>query len=635
MTAQLLLVAAASLTLALIVLRGTSLLRYVVFDALTYPLALVVWRLWQPDDAPLALIAFAVAKLAAFSVALANAEHVRWSATRAAALAAVVFGFVIVTQMATPPDGDEPFYLLITESIVHDHDLDLSNQYRDLAHSATQRPDLQPELGDPVGKRGEQYSRHEPFLPLLLVPGYIAAGLPGALATIALFGVLLVRQTIRLCEDEGIDDATIRAFFPLFAFAPPVIFYSARIWPEVPGALAFVEALRGVRQHRAKRAVPALLVLGLLKIRFGLVCLPLVVVMLHDYSRQVRTILRSRYAILAAILAVPLVVVFLITGNALNVHSLTELQPYSVIQYEVGTFGLLLDGMSGLLFQAPFYLLGVFALLYWRSAPAAFRIGAFAALPYVVSLVPRSEWHGGWSPPLRYITVFMPLLFLGACFVAQRVRTAAFVAPAALWTLGLTAHGLAFPWRLFHIESGENYAGEWLSALYAADFSRLFPSFVRINDAALVASIAFLAVLLVVRFVRVPQYVVAPLLAVAVIAGFNAARQPAATIEFEDAHVIHEGGELYPDVYTVARFMYRSGWRIRHGEAVSFLARAGASRIEYAAASPVVISLDGRTYKLPGTRREHLSATVYLTRSGRVTLRCVDGSVNLDRMRHE
>ena len=47
-------------------------------------------------------------------------------------------------------DGDEPFYLLITESIVKDHDLDLANQYRDLAHSETGRPDLVPQLGDPT-----------------------------------------------------------------------------------------------------------------------------------------------------------------------------------------------------------------------------------------------------------------------------------------------------------------------------------------------------------------------------------------------------------------------------------------------------------------------------------------------------
>ena len=667
----------AFLALPLIVFRGRSLRRYLAFEVATYAFAFVLWKLWNgpagsaelgagffsalraplsalnvvSDDAYFALIAFAVAKLAAFSIALANAVEVRWSATRAMALAAIVYAFVIPAQMRHVPDGDEPFYLLITESLVKDHDRDLANQYRDLAHSETHRLDLVPQQDDPTGPHGEQYSRHEPFLPILLIPGYLIAGLPGALATIALFGVLLVRQTIRMAEDEGIDDGTIRALFPFFAFAPPIVFYAARIWPEVPGALAFVEAVRGVRQRRIKRALPAMLFLGLLKVRFVLIDIVLVALwgagaLAGGFFARTRRRDRRRNTVFVLIIALPLLILAVITGTALNGHSLTELQPYSLIQYEAGFFGLLLDGMSGLLFQAPFYLFGIFALLYWRSMPPSFRIGIIAALPYVISLAPRAEWHGGWSPPLRYIVVFMPVLFLGAAAVwsagvapanaPERGRnTSALLGLAALWTLGLTIHGLAFPWRLFHIESGENFAGEWLSTLYRADFSRLFPSFIRINDAALIASIAFVAVLVILRFVRVPQMLIAPLLAVALVFGFGYALRPADIIEFEDAHVIHHGGELYPEMYTVARFFHRSGWTLKAGESMSFLARAGTSRLEYAAGSPARIDVDGREYKLPATRQEHLSETIYLTHTGRVTLRCVDGSVSLDRMRHE
>jgi hypothetical protein len=624
MTAIALLVAA-FLALPLIVFRGRSLARYLTFEVATYAIGWILWRLLQPDDAYFAIVTFAVLKLAAFSIALATAKDVRWSAARAMAIAAIVYAFVIPAQMRHVPDGDEPFYLLITESLVKDHDRDLSNQYRDLAHSSAGRTDLTPQIGDPRGPHGEQFSRLEPFLPIVLIPGYKLGGLAGALATIALLGVLLVRQTVRLLEDEGIDDATIRALFPFFAFAPPIVFYAARIWPEVPGALAFVEAVRGVRQRRIKRAIPAMLFLGLLKVRFVLIDLFLV---LQWPSRK-----RSTHLILVAL--IPLMLLAIITGSALNGHSLKELHAPNIIQYEVGFFGLFLDGMSGLLFQAPFYLLGVFALLHWRSMPRSFRIGIIASLPYIVSLVPRAEWHGGWSPPLRYITVFMPILFLGCAAIWKRSQPVAFVVVAVLWSIGLTIHGLAFPWRLFHIESGENYAGEWLSSLYHSDFSRLFPSFIRINHAALAASIAFVAVLVLLRFVRLPQVLIAPLLAIAMLAGFRYAMQPADKIEFEDAHVIHNGGALYPEMYTVERFFHRSGWTLKAGESMSFLARAGTSRLEYAAATPARIELDGREYRLPATRQEHLSETVYLTRTGRVTLRCLDGSASFDRMRHE
>src|SRR5262249_48311201 len=158
-----------------------------------------------------------------------------------AVVAALFYVVAIPLMLRTPIDGDEPYYLLETESMVHDRDLDLANQYRDLRHSSTGRIDLRPQLGDPVGPHGEQYSRQEPFLALLMIPGYLIGRLPGAIAVIAMFGALLARSTVRLFEDEGISDAATRAMFPFMALGPPIVFYAARIWPEVPAAFCFVE----------------------------------------------------------------------------------------------------------------------------------------------------------------------------------------------------------------------------------------------------------------------------------------------------------------------------------------------------------------------------------------------------------
>ncbi|HJW92530.1 MAG TPA: hypothetical protein VJ901_02830, partial [Thermoanaerobaculia bacterium] len=409
-------------------------------------------------------------------------------ATRFTIAAVVVYALVLPTQLQTPIDGDEPFYLLVTESIVHDHDLDLANQYRDIAHTDTGRPDLVPQLGDPTGPHGEQYSRHEPFLPLVMVPGYMLFGLPGAIATIALFGVLLVRSLVRWFEDEGISDATIRALMPLIVFGPPILFYAVRIWPEVPAAFCFVEAIRGIRQRRAQRWIPALFALVLLKLRFMLLAVMLLPFIVRD---------RKRAAIAAAMLAIPLLVVWLISGSATNVHTLRELVPVAPMLYVKGLFGLMLDGAAGIAFQAPLYLLGIVAFAHWRSMPEGFRLGAIASLIYVLTLLPRAEWHGGWSPPLRYIVVLMPVLALGAAALYEQVRSArAWLAPIVIWTFGIALHGIARPWSLFHIANGENNVGEYLSTLYHSDFSRLFPSYIRPNFAAIVAPLAVLLALL-------------------------------------------------------------------------------------------------------------------------------------------
>jgi hypothetical protein len=609
---------AALFALPLIALRGGALMRCLSLQVGLYLFAALVWRQLRGFESHLAFVALCVAQLALFSLFLARAEDIRWSANRAAVIALLVYALMIPAMMRTPIDGDEPFYLLITESIVRDRDLDLANQYRDLGHSATGRTDLQPQPGDPAGPHGEQYSRHEPFLPLLLVPGYLLGRLTGALATIAIFGALLIRSTVRMFEDEGIDDNTTRAVFPLFAFGPPIVFYAARIWPEVPAAFFFVEAIRGIRQRRPQRWIWAIFAMTLLKLRFVLVALLLVL----------RTTGRRAAAIAAVAIVVPLLMAWLISGSITNVHSWRELLPGQPSLYAVGLFGLILDGAAGIAFQAPFYLLGILAFARWRDTPGAFRLGMFVSALYLVTLVPRSEWHGGWSPPLRYIVVFMPILALGAAAIWQRINAGG-IALIALWSAGLVVHGTAFPWRLFHIANGESVVGETLSRMYRSDFSRLFPSFIRPNTAAWISIVALVLIFVLFALrVRVPSTIVISLSAAAIAAMFVGGQRPGRIVELEDTHVIHNGGELYPHEYTVARFLYRGGWIVRSGDSLSFLARGGPARLEYSAAGPALIDAGGRVYHLDSSG----DARIDIPRSGRIVLRCLSGSVNLDRL---
>jgi len=596
--------------------RGRALRRYNAADAALWALfaALALLTRDVDFDRHFAVVGFAVIKLSLFSLflAVADEQDVRWSANRAALIALVVYGCAIPAMLQAPIDGDEPYYLLVTESLVHDRDLDLTNQYANLAVSQTGRSDLKPQQGDPVGRHGERYSRHEPLLSFLLIPGFLIAGLPGALITMALFGALLARSTVRMFEDEGIADATTRALFPLIAFGPPIFFFAIRIWPEVPAAWMLVEAVRGVRQRRAARWIPALFALVLLKLRFMLV------------------------AIVALLFATPLVVAFLVSGSATNVHEAYELRaPLALGNVAGGFFGLLVDGAAGIAFQAPLYLIGIFALIRWRAMPEGFRLGISSLGLYLLYLCPRSEWHGGWSPPLRYITIAMPFLALGCAALFDRAR--AVLPPIAIATAALVAHGVAYPWRLFHIASGESALGEWLSIHLHGDASRLIPSFIRLNNAAIVASIALVVLVIASRFISVPRMLIAPALALAVAFGVVAARRPGDRIDFEDAHVMHEGGELYPWVYEVARFAYRGGWVMKAGDSMTFLARGGASTIQYASKSGATMALGDRTFTLPptGGQFDYGAVRVELPRDGRTQLRCISGSANLDRMVHD
>jgi hypothetical protein len=617
----------ALLVLPLIALRGATLARCYAALATLALFAVLVSRRVPALDARLGAIAFAVIALAVFALFLACGTNIRWSANRAAVIAAIVYGLTI-PMTAWKVDGDESYYLLITESLLHDGDLDLANQYGTLDRTASGRLDLVPLPGDSLGPHGEQYSHLEPFLSLLLIPGYVAGGLQGAIAIVALFGVLLVRSTVRWMEDEGIDDATVRAVFPFFAFAPPVLFYATRLWPEVPAAFCFVEALRGARAQRAKRWMPALLGLVLLKLRFALVAIGLIVA-------AFRRAQRSRVVIAVAILAVPLLALWLLTGSATNVHSWRELLPEPAFDYMRGLCGLLVDGMGGIAFQAPFYLFGLVAIVAWRDASAGFRTGILASLLYVFYLLPREEAFTGWGPALRYLVFLTPVLALGAAAMWERIPRGA-VAIVAMWTIGLVIHGVAYPWRLFHEANGENAVGEWLSLMYASDFSRLFPSFVRVNFAAwvgvvvvalLIAGMAAGRRLASRRDAGVPLAICALLLGL----GFRTGLQPADRVEFEDAHVTRDGGHLEPRTGTAERARYRGGWVIEAGQSLTFLARSGTHHLHAITGLGATIEIGGHAYRIEPSVA-HRVVRVTIAEEGPLTLRCLSGAVNVDRM---
>lgn len=286
-----------------------------------------------------------------------------------------------------------------------------------------------------------------------------------------------------------------------------------------------------------------------------------------------------------------------------------------------------------MLFQAPLYFVGTLALARWRETPPAFRAGAIASSLYILYLIPRAEWHGGWSPPLRYLVIFTPIFALGAASLWRLINPGV-IAILAIWTIGLVVHGWTYPYRLFHIANGENAVGEFLSTTYRTDFSRLFPSFIRLNHAATIAHVVIVLLFVAFVFVRrweVPATITLSIASLLLAMFFVAGRKPARVVHFEDAHVVHHGGELFPREYTVARFLYRGGWVLRRGDSLTFLSRGGNARVEYQSSTGALMEAGGRAFQFaptPGT----YGATLITLPAGRVTFRCVDGAVNLDRL---
>ena len=147
--------------------------------------------------------------------------------------------------------GDEPFYLLTTQSLLADGDFDLRNQYESKSYKSffDHADDLW--FQSVPRDDGRLLSPHNPGLSFLLIPGFALGGLVGvqiqllllASATLALAFVLADRMTghrlISWVVSLGVG-LTATSFI-----------YSTEIYPEFPAALALVTALLLVtRQHR-------------------------------------------------------------------------------------------------------------------------------------------------------------------------------------------------------------------------------------------------------------------------------------------------------------------------------------------------------------------------------------------------
>src|SRR5690606_19331193 len=131
---------------------------------------------------------------------------------------------------ARPPDGDEPYYLLLAESLATDFDVDLADEYAsDVWKRIGPRP-IQPQPGDPTGSAGEIFSRHEPLLPLLLVPFWAVGGVVGARLAMLVLAAAAAAATARAALELGARPRGVLRAWALAALAPPVLLLSSQVW---------------------------------------------------------------------------------------------------------------------------------------------------------------------------------------------------------------------------------------------------------------------------------------------------------------------------------------------------------------------------------------------------------------------
>ncbi len=510
----------------------------------------------------LALAAFLLAWWLAFARAL---RAQRW----ALAVVALLVPLALAAPRLAELLGDEPYHVLMAESLVRDHDLKLENNAS---------PDRYAQWVVDLVRQVPDRFLHSPGLALLLSPGYALAGRSGMVLLMSLLGVLaFVLLQKRAGALAGAAHARWLAALSLL-FAYPFATFATQIWVEMVGVLAVTLLLLWVQQARPFPAAAVAVATVVMKARLGLVSVPLAAV---SFWRRWQNKLWAPVVGLLLAGGLGLGLAALWFGNPLDPlgrRALSHLVPQSLRQPLVVTGGLLFDAAYGIAFSSPIWLVALLGLpALWRVGGVGERTLLLGGLATWVALLNYVEWRGGGSPPVRYLVPLVPLFFLGLAQALRRGQTRAlfFLAlPPTLFTAWIAVTRAPM---LFNIGDGGQWLADRLAARFSVDARHFFPSYLRISPASYVTPVVL--VLLAAglwcacsrpafrRFLT--RQAVALWLAAAAGLLFALRTVPDRVVELEDPQVEHRGGALEPHLGAWSRFLYPNGWRLFSGDSLA------------------------------------------------------------------
>jgi hypothetical protein len=465
---------------------------------------------WLPVPLPEVLLAWtgpavllvwgAIALCLAAIHAPAIAARTTWPHDpRVAPIVAAMFAFAIFLAVRLaqrlPPTGDEPHYLVITQSLLSDRDVAVGNNYERLDYNRYYAGFLEPHAS--VAGDGKAYSVHSPGLPALVAPAFALGGYWPAVIWIALLsaaGTALVWKSAYLLTEHagaawfGWAAVTLTAPCALLGsliYPDPVsgcilaggvlalvLANQQCAWP-VAGSLALGTAIGVLPWLHTRLTVPAG-TLGAL-------------VLLHlAFDRAFHT---NRWRHLAAFVAPCAIVVAGWFGFFWTIHhTLSPVAAYgNVVPLELrrigpGLLGLLADQEFGLLANAPIHLVSFAGI--WFVFRRHARLGLellLLVLPYSIAVSAYDLWWGGFSPPGRFL---VPLVFVGgvgaACVWDATAARGRAVSATLLGVSILTAAVLSFGGGgalAYNTSTGRARWLDWVSPL--VDLPRAFPSFFR------------------------------------------------------------------------------------------------------------------------------------------------------------
>ena len=490
--------------------------------------------------------------------------------------------------------GDGPYYLLITHSLVYDHDFDLKNNFdkRDYKNFYWVRNLDKPPYMENF--HGEEVIPHYCTLyPFILIPGYVVGGRLGAVMTNVLFATMLLVNLfiVAFMLTRSVFSSFVASW--LVTLSSPIFFHVSQLFPEMVGAsitmwivkeifLLNYRGQHGCVRSRAFEVVLLLVLLSLVRDRFLAVAVVLFLLFLLSFGS-----VRHKFVVLLLVGGSAVTLLFVghyIAGGASywnymgkSFKFLGSLKMFFSHYYyrllEHNILGMIFDQELGLLVFSPFYIFSFigFVFMFRKHKKALVLVAMLLIWNVIVLTVAKgSNWFGGWAAPLRYMVCVIPVLGVPLAFAIKRLKGYFFNTLLTVfvgWSIFVSIFMTFNPYYMYGKWNGTNNL-LWLIKKYVhVNFARFLPSSFILGDFYKL-SYEWIAVILTVLLIvylasnrhvsNVGQYWIYPMLSFSVVCFFVIAFWLAGRIPFREivaSAMFHNAGVQYDD-----KHRWRSLW---------------------------------------------------------------------------
>ena len=358
-------------------------------------------------------------------------------------------------QFSSPPSGDEPHYLIISQTLLKYHSLNVMLDYNAGDYRAFYPMLIAPHVSH--NPQGQLLPLHGIGGPILWLIPFALLGRLGAVFFISLVSVLVIVNIYKFLLTMNIRQKYALIVSLVYAIASPLYIYAHLTFIEPIGAFVCIYVLRKIFQKelRTSEILISSLLLGILPwvhIRFAMFEVILFAALLYRVYRQYRQYGLYKWHRRAnvkyyAVLLLPVIISFLVlelynyrlwgtfnpAANEINdIHGNSS--PF-VTSPLIGMLGVFFDQQYGLLINFPVFLFLVpgIILAIKKQFRAYNLLMLLLTLPYLVVFSSFRNWMGGYSPPARFMLALLPLYAFYLAYALEQIDNR-----FSNWLLGLT-----------------------------------------------------------------------------------------------------------------------------------------------------------------------------------------------------